>query len=78
MEMRRPGAPHTMSVDTALATVDTRPYFERVLRHALQAGIVDDTRLAALKREGAKGIVQLAGYFGTASLRRQRAQYRKK
>ena len=58
-----------MFADTALTTVDTRPYFERVLCHALQTGVVDNTRLDALRREGAKGIVQLATYFGTPNLR---------
>ena len=58
-----------MSSDTVLATVDTRPYFERVLRHALKEGLVDAARLDAIRREGAKGIVQLATYFGTPNLR---------
>ena len=58
-----------MFADTALTTVDTRPYFERVLCHALQTGVEDNTRLDALRREGAKGIVQLATYFGTPNLR---------
>ncbi|MBK7847079.1 MAG: hypothetical protein IPJ73_07045 [Zoogloea sp.] len=58
-----------MFADTALTTVDTRPYFERVLCHALQEGLVDGPRLHALRREGAKGIVQLATYFGTPNLR---------
>ena len=49
-----------MSSDTVLATVDNRPYFERVLRHALKEGLVDAARLDAIRREGAKGIVQLA------------------
>lgn len=58
-----------MFADTALTTVDTRPYFERVLCHARLEGLVDATRLDALRREGAKGIVQLATYFGTPNLR---------
>lgn len=58
-----------MFTDRALTTVDARPYFERVLCHALQEGLVDTPRLDALHREGAKGIVQLATYFGTPNLR---------
>lgn len=58
-----------MSIDTALATVDTSPYFERVLRHALKNHHVDAARLDGIRKEGAKGIVQLAAYFGTANLR---------
>jgi len=58
-----------MFTETKLATVDSSPYFERVLRHALEHGLVDGTRLEAMKREGAKGIVQLATFFSTAHLR---------
>lgn len=58
-----------MSTDTALTTVDASPYFERVLRDALKNRLIDATRLEAIRREGAKGIVQLAAYFGTANLR---------
>lgn len=58
-----------MFSETAVAKVDARPYFERVLCHALKEGLVDEARLASIRREGAKGIVQLAGFFGTANLR---------
>ncbi|MDD3353996.1 hypothetical protein [Zoogloea sp.] len=58
-----------MTAEKALATVDGRPYFERVLTHALARGLLDATRLAGLRREGAKAIVQLASHFGTANLR---------
>lgn len=53
----------------AIATVDSRPYFERVLCHARAEGLIDAARLEALHREGAKGIVQLAAHFSTANLR---------
>lgn len=58
-----------MSLDTVVAHFDARPYFERVLSQAVRNRLIDDDRLTALKREGAKAIVQLAGFFGTASLR---------
>jgi len=58
-----------MFTETSLATVDSSPYFERVLRHAIEHGLVGDTRLEAMKREGAKGMVQLATFFSTAHLR---------
>ncbi|KAI5912321.1 hypothetical protein PA01_18995 [Azoarcus sp. PA01] len=58
-----------MSSNTDLATVDTRPYFEQVLRYGLSQRLIDSERLTAIRREGAKGIVQLAGFFGTANLR---------
>uniref|UniRef100_UPI0026133B6D hypothetical protein n=1 Tax=uncultured Zoogloea sp. TaxID=160237 RepID=UPI0026133B6D len=54
---------------TAIATVDSRPYFERVLCHARAEGLIDAARLEAIHREGAKGIVQLAAHFSTANLR---------
>lgn len=54
---------------TTIATVDSRPYFERALCHARAEGLVDAARLEAIHREGAKGIVQLAAYFSTANLR---------
>ncbi len=58
-----------MTSDTSLSTIDARPYFERVLRYALEEGLVGPDRLEAMHREGAKGIVQLAAYFSTAHLR---------
>lgn len=58
-----------MSGETVLATVDTRPFFERVMSHGLNAGLIDATRYQSLRREGAKAIVQLATYFGTPNLR---------
>src|SRR5690606_13604546 len=58
-----------MFTETSLATVDSSPYFERVLRYAIEQGLIDDVRLEAMKREGAKGIVQLAQFFSTAHLR---------
>lgn len=58
-----------MSSNTTVATVDTRPYFEQVLCHGLSQRLIDAERLAAVRREGAKGIVQLATFFGTANLR---------
>ena len=58
-----------MPIAQALTTVDSRPYFERVLCHALTEKLIDAARLDAIRREGAKGIVQLAGFFSTAHLR---------
>lgn len=58
-----------MNAKTHLATVDTRPFFDQVLSHGRAKGLIDDERLAGICREGAKGIVQLAGFFSTAHLR---------
>lgn len=52
-----------------LAHFDKRPFFEQVLAHGRAQGLIDDERLAGIRREGAKGIVQLAGFFSTAHLR---------
>ena len=53
----------------ALATFDDRPFFARALRHGVDQGIVAADRLTAIEDEFAKGIVQIANYFGTAHLR---------
>ncbi|OFZ97502.1 MAG: hypothetical protein A3H35_18485 [Betaproteobacteria bacterium RIFCSPLOWO2_02_FULL_62_17] len=53
----------------AVAAYDDRPYFARALDHGLKNGIIDSERLDAMRSEGAKGVVQIADYFGTAHLR---------
>jgi hypothetical protein len=52
-----------------LAAYDDRPYFARALDHGLKNGIIDSEKLEAMRTEGAKGIVQIADFFGTAHLR---------
>ena len=52
-----------------LALGDHRPFFERALRHAVKQGLIDQTRLAALEIEAAKGMVQIAKTFGSEYLR---------
>jgi hypothetical protein len=52
-----------------LALGDHRPFFERSLRHAVKQGLIDQTRLAALEIEAAKGMVQIAKTFGSEYLR---------
>jgi hypothetical protein len=53
----------------ALTAFDARPVFARALRHGVQHGLIAADRLAAIEDEFAKGIVQIANYFGTAHLR---------
>jgi hypothetical protein len=53
----------------ALAAYDARPYFARALDHGLKNGLIDSEKLDAIRTEGAKGIVQIADFFGTAHLR---------
>ncbi|MBS0336066.1 MAG: hypothetical protein JSS40_04510 [Proteobacteria bacterium] len=52
-----------------LAAYDDRPYFARALDHGLKNGIIDSEKLEAMRTDGAKGIVQIADFFGTAHLR---------
>ncbi len=53
----------------ALATYDARPYFARALDHGIKNGIIEPERLDPMRIDGAKGIVQIANFFGTAHLR---------
>jgi len=53
----------------AVAAYDDRPYFARALDHGLKNGIIDSEKLDAMRSDGAKGVVQIADYFGTAHLR---------
>jgi hypothetical protein len=54
---------------SALATVDSRPYFEKVLRYAIEQNIIAPALLASILADAPKGMVQIANYFGTAHLR---------
>lgn len=53
----------------ALAAYDERPYFARALDYGLKNGLIDSEKLDAMRSEGAKGVVQIADFFGTAHLR---------
>ena len=52
-----------------LAAYDSRPYFARALDHGLKNGLIESDRLELMRTDGAKGVVQIADYFGTAHLR---------
>ena len=54
---------------TSLATVDNRPFFDKALQAGVTQGIITPDRLQSLQEEFAKGIVQIANFFGTAYLR---------
>ncbi len=54
---------------SALAAYDARPYFARALDFGLANGIIEPPTLDAIRTDGAKGVVQIANYFGTAHLR---------
>lgn len=57
------------TVSTALAQVDSRPYFEKVLRYAIDQNIITPESLKTILADAPKGMVQIANYFGTAHLR---------
>lgn len=54
---------------TALATFDSRPFFDKALRYGVDQGIIFPEQLGSIQSDFAKGIVQIAHYFGTAHLR---------
>jgi hypothetical protein len=59
----------TQSAQSGMALFDERPFFEKALAHGLQHGIIDADKLAAIRADGPKGMVQIARYFGSEFLR---------
>ena len=57
------------SAPSGMALFDERPFFEKALAHGLQHGIINADKLAAIRVDGPKGMVQIARYFGTEFLR---------
>ena len=61
-----------MSPEPAAQTValfDRRPFFEKALQYGVQHGLLSPEKLATMRQEGPKGMVQIARYFGTEYLR---------
>ncbi|MCX7206302.1 MAG: hypothetical protein NT086_10055 [Proteobacteria bacterium] len=56
-------------VSTTLSTFDSRRYFDKALSHGIAQGLISPERLQTIQADLAKGIVQIANYFGTAYLR---------
>lgn len=54
--------------NTSLALHDKRNFFEKSLAFGIRNGIIDAQKMAQISTEGAKGIVQIARYFGTEFL----------
>ncbi len=54
---------------TSLARFDDRPFFDKALHYGVKQNLITPERLHGLQEEFAKGIVQIANYFGTAYLR---------
>ncbi len=57
------------SAPSGMALFDERPFFEKALAHGLQHRIIGDDKLAAIRADAPKGMVQIARYFGSEFLR---------
>jgi hypothetical protein len=56
-------------VFNALTTFDSRPFFDKALHYGVAQGVISPERLQSIQADFAKGIVQIANFFGTAHLR---------
>jgi len=54
-----------------LALFDDASFFARALVYGVRHGVLDSARLQTIRSEGAKGMVQIARYFGSEYLRPQ-------
>ena len=52
----------------SLVTIDTRSFFEQAINYGVEHGILTKIQLHKIVEDGAKGIVQIANFFGTAYL----------
>ncbi len=59
----------TPSATSSMALFDERPFFEKALAHGLQHGLIDADKLASIRADAPKGMVQIARYFGSEFLR---------
>lgn len=59
----------TPTASSGMALFDERPFFEKALAHGLQHGLIDADKLAAIRADAPKGMVQIARYFGSEFLR---------
>ena len=57
------------TASTSLAAFDNRPFFDKALSYGVARQIIAPVRLQVIQDDVAKGIVQIANYFGTAHLR---------
>lgn len=56
-------------VFNALTTFDSRSFFDKALHYGVAQGVISPERLQSIEADFAKGIVQIANFFGTAHLR---------
>ena len=57
------------TASTSVAAFDGRQFFDKALSQGVRDGVITSGRLEILQDDFAKGIVQIANYFGTAHLR---------
>jgi hypothetical protein len=53
----------------SVSLYDARPFFEKALAYGVQNAIIDQPKLEAICADAAKGMVQIARYFGSEYLR---------
>ncbi len=61
--------PTTGVAAPALSLFDERSFFEKALAYGLSHGLISQQRFEAMEDEGARGMVQIARYFGSEYLR---------
>ena len=54
---------------SGIAVFDARPFFAKALAYGVQHRLLDAAKLATMRAEAPKGMVQIARYFGTEYLR---------
>jgi hypothetical protein len=54
---------------SSVSLYDARPFFEKALAYGVQNAIIDQQKLDTICADAAKGIVQIARYFGSEYLR---------
>jgi len=64
-----PNNPTEPTSPQGVALFDERPFFEKALQHGVRHGNIPAERIAAMRVEAPKGMVQIARYFGTEYLR---------
>ena len=57
------------AAERGMALFDERPFFEIALTHGVRHGLIDADKLASIRADGPKGMVQIARYFGSEFLR---------
>ncbi|MEJ2792268.1 hypothetical protein WAE56_02525 [Iodobacter sp. LRB] len=57
------------TASTALSTIDSRRFFDKALSYGITEGLISAEKLIQIQTDLAKGMVQIANYFGTAYLR---------